>query len=123
MIKRYWLFYILFLVALAYIVGAYYSGDDERISRSIYFFLSMIIVFVTSIIRDKTIGKKGGKLSSIVIKRAVVLFVCSIAAILIGHFTGYLIIGCAVAFILGCIVMLDIMKKTIELSKSEDVDK
>ena len=44
----------------------------------------MLIVFVTTIIRDKTIRKKDIKLPAKVIKRMVVLFICSIAAILIG---------------------------------------
>lgn len=110
MLKRYWFIYVLLLVSLAYIVCACIYGDDERIARSIYFFHSMIIVFVASIIRDRTIVEKGIKLSSIVIIRMLVLFVCSIAAILIGYFTDYLIIGCVVAFILGCIALFDALR-------------
>lgn len=110
MLKRYWFIYVLLLVSLVYFVGACIYGDDERITRSIYFFLSMIIVFVASIIRDRTIVEKGIKLSSIVIIRMLVLFVCSIAAILICYFTDYLIIGCAVAFILGCIALFDALR-------------
>ena len=111
MLKRYWLFYyVMFLVSFAYIVGACIYGDDERIERSIYFFLLMIIVLVTNILRDRAIVEKGIKLPSIIIKRMVVLFVCSIAVILIGYYTDYLIIGCAVAFILGCIALFDALR-------------
>ena len=107
--KRYWYFYVLFLAALAYMIWACIYGDDERIFRSICFFLSMLIVFVTTIIRDKTIRKKDIKLPAKVIKRMVVLFICSIAAILIGYCTDYLLIGCIVSFVLGCFALKSVM--------------
>ena len=109
MIKRYWYFYVLFLAALAYMIWACVSGDDERIIRSVFFFLSMLIVFVTTIIRDKTIRKKDIKLPSVVIRRMVVLFICSIVAIVTGYFAGYLLIGCIVSFVLGCFALKSVM--------------
>ena len=108
MIKRYWYFYVLFLLSLAYIVVAYISKDDERLFRSIFFLLSLLLVLISSIIGDRI--RKKNKLPSKVIKRMVVLFICSIAAILIGYCADYLIFGCIFSFLLGCVALVDVVR-------------
>lgn len=106
MIKRYWYFPVLFLLALVYIVGAYVSKNDKQISISICSFLSLITVFVASIIGDER--RKKIKVPNKVKKRLAALFACSMAAILAGHLAGYLLIGCIISFVLGCVALIDI---------------
>ena len=98
----------MFLVSLAYIVGACIYGDDERITRSVMFFISLLAGLAGSIMGEKRRNKQ--PIPAKVLKRMIFLFGCSIVAILIGHFTDYLIIGCAVAFILGCIALFDALR-------------
>ncbi|MBQ8484840.1 MAG: hypothetical protein IJ534_01695 [Bacteroidaceae bacterium] len=99
---------ISFSVAIALMILAWLSHNDKYISISVMSFFSLLAGLAGSIMGEKKRNKQ--PIPAKVLKRMIILFVCSIAVILIGYYTDYLIVGCAVSFILGCIALFDVIR-------------
>lgn len=110
--KKIALIYIpLFLLALAFMLFAWYVHNDKQVSISIGVLILLVAGFIGSVIGEK----RNNRLPSAAIKRLVVLFLCAIAAILIGYLTDLLTIGCIASFILGCIALIGLYRTSSQI--------
>ena len=112
--NKYLLLVILIPASIIFIVIACLIHDDKQISIAFMSFILLIASLAGSIIGEKEKNKQ--VLSGQMIKQMIVLFGCSLAAILIGYLVDYLIVGCIISFMLGCLVLINIKKTMINNS-------